>query len=440
MTKRAKWVAGLATMLVAVTVGALTLGRGRLFSRPASPTDSAGARSTTMDMPGMQGGSMDMPGMDMGAAGATVRLAAADIRTFGITFATVEVRPLSRAIRAVGSVDFDETRMVYVAPKFGGWAESLHVDFTGQPVREGQPLLEVYSPELVSAQEELLLAADMARSVGRSRVEDVAKGASDLLESARRRLSYWEISDAQIGEILETGRVRRTLALHSPASGIVMTKNVVEGQAFQPGERLYMIADLAEVWINAEVFEEDAAALHDGMRADITIAALPGLTYSGRVAYVYPTFQEKTRSMKVRITVRNPNGRLKPGMYGTVTFVAELGPVLTVLASAVLQTGRRAIAFVDMGNGEMMPHELMLGRRGGEFIEVVAGLEAGQRVVTSAQFLLDSESNLAEVMKAMMAQMNTSDMGAMDMEGMDMPGPKKTPMDSMAMPGMKRER
>jgi Cu(I)/Ag(I) efflux system membrane fusion protein len=393
-------------------------------------------------MPGMQGGSMDIPGMDM-TGGATVRIRPADIQTFGITFGTVEVRPLASTLRAVGSVDFDETRVVYVAPKFGGWAESLHVNFTGQPVRRGQPLLDVYSPDLVSAQEELLLAANLSKSVGQSRVENVAQDADALLESARRRLGYWDISDAQIAEILETGRVRRTLTLHSPASGIVMTRSVVQGQAFRPGDPLYMIADLSRVWVIAEVFEEDAALLRNGMQTDITIAALPGRVFGGRVEYVYPTLQEKTRSMKARIAVPNPNGQLKPGMYGSVTFTADLGPLLAVPASAVLQTGRRAIAFVDMGSGELMPHELTLGRRGGDYFEVLDGLAEGQRVVTSAQFLLDSESNLAEVMKAMMAQMNTSDMGSMDMpgmEGMDMGGSSAPPADSARMPGMRRGR
>jgi RND family efflux transporter MFP subunit len=353
----------------------------------------------------------------------TIRLRAADVGTFGITFGTVDVRPLDKTIRAVGLVEFDETRMAYVAPKFGGWVERLHVDFTGQPVRRGQALLDVYSPELVTAQEELLLAARMAETVGDSQVEDVAAGSRDLLESARRRLRYWDISDAQIERLLETGEVRKTLTLYAPVSGIVMEKDVFEGQAYQPGKNLYMIADLSEVWVSAEVFEADAALVSDGMPAEITVAALPGRTLSGRVEYVYPTLEDRTRSMRARIALANPGGRLKPGMYATVRFTAELGERLTVPASAVLYSGERAIVFADLGGGELMPHEVELGVRGGDFVQVVSGLEPGQRVVTSAQFLLDSESNLAEVMRAMVAQMNLSDMEGMDSGGQGMAPP-----------------
>ena len=374
---------------------------------------------------GMDAGGSETPATDMGGmtGNGTIRLRAGEVGTFGITFGTVDVRPLDKTIRAVGLVEFDETRMAYVAPKFGGWVERLHVDFTGQPVRRGQALLDVYSPELVTAQEELLLAARMAETVGDSRVEDVAAGSRDLLESARRRLHYWDISDAQIERLLETGEVRKTLTLYAPVSGIVMEKDVFKGQAYQPGKNLYMIADLSEVWVNAEVFEADAALVSDGMPAEITVAALPGRTLSGRVEYVYPTLEDRTRSMRARIALANPGGRLKPGMYATVRFTAELGETLTVPASAVLHSGERAIVFVDLGGGELMPHEVQLGVRGGDFVQVVSGLEPGQRVVTSAQFLLDSESNLAEVMRAMVAQMNLSDMEGMDSGGQGMAPP-----------------
>jgi multidrug efflux pump subunit AcrA (membrane-fusion protein) len=397
-----------------------------------------------------EGGMAGMGGMAMSMDG-SVRLSAEDVRTFGITFGTAEVRSLQKAIRTTGLVEFDETRMAYVAPKFGGWAERLHVDFTGEPVRAGQPLLDVYSPDLVTAQEELLLAARMAESVGGSAVEGVADGARDLLESAKRRLRYWDIPEAEIRRILETGEVRRTLTLHAPVSGIVMEKGVVQGQAFRPGTNLYMIADLSTVWVNAEVFEADAALVREGMPAEIRVAALPGRVFTGRVEYVYPTVGERTRSMKARISLPNPRAELKPGMYATVTFAADLDEALAVPASAVLHTGERAVAFVDMGSGRLMPHELTLGMRGEDHVQVLDGLDPGQRVVTSAQFLLDSESNLAEVMKAMMAQMNMSDMGGMEMDtgsmemegtgGMAIPGDSMAPMDTgdSAMPDTTRE-
>jgi len=389
-------------------------------------------------MEGMNGGGMETQGMDMGGMSmdGTIRLTAGEVATFGITFGTVDVRPLEKTIRTVGMVEFDETRMAYVAPKFGGWVERLHVDFTGQPVRQGQPLLDVYSPELVMAQEELLLAARMAETVDRSRVEEVAAGSRDLLESARRRLRYWDISDEQIERLLETGEVRKTLTLYAPVSGIVMEKDVFEGQAYQPGKNLYMIADLSEVWVNAEVFEADASLMREGMAAEITVAALPERTFNGWVEYVYPTVKSRTRSMWARVALANPGAQLKPGMYATARFTFRAGDVLTIPASGVLYSGERAVAFVDMGGGEIMPYELELGVRGGDYVEVVSGVEPGRRVVTSAQFLLDSESNLAEVMRAMMAQMNISDMGGMDMggmEGMDTGGPGS--MEGMEMGG-----
>ena len=434
MTRKIKIfsVAGATALVLAVALG-------MALSNPSRQDDDremAGMPATS-GMKGMDSAAdmSGMSGMDMGGVGATgaVRLSARDVATFGITFGSVDVRPLARTVRAVGLVQFDETRMAYVAPKFGGWAERLHVDFTGQLVRAGQPLLDVYAPELVTAQEELLLAAAMLDSVGGSRLDDVTGAAADLFASSRRRLEYWDISEEQIGRLLETREVRKTLTLHAPVSGVVMEKDVFAGQAFQPGANLYMIADLSEVWVNAEIFEADAPLVREGMRAEVTVEALPGRTLSGRIEYVYPTLEDRTRSMRARIALANPGARLKPGMFATVRLTASLGEVLTLPASAVLYSGERAVAFVDMGGGSLMPHELELGLRGGDFVQVLSGVEPGQRVVTSAQFLLDSESNLAEVMRAMMAQMNMSDMGQMEMDGMDMGGSGS--MGDMDMPG-----
>lgn len=356
--------------------------------------------------------------VEMGEEG-TIRLTPDQIRTFGVTFGTVERRPIERTIRAVGLVALDETRVAVVAPKIGGWVEQLHVDFIGKPVSRGAPLLEIYSPELVSAQEELLLAASLESHVGASGVEGVAAGGRDLFDSARRRLRYWDISESQIDELLRTGRVRKTLTLHAPVSGVVLEKSVFEGQAIQPGETLYKIADLSEVWIEAEIFEADLALVHEGMGATVTFAGLPGLTYAGRVEYVYPTLEERSRSMRARIALPNPGGRIRPGMFATVVLEKALGETLTIPRSAVLRAGDKAVAFVDMGGGSLMPHELTLGLEGDEVVEVLAGVEPGARVVTSAQYLLDSESNLAEVMNAMMAQMGTADIGHHAMPGVE---------------------
>lgn len=365
-------------------------------------------------MEGMQ--SMEMGGMEM-STGGSVRLTADQIRTFGVTFGSAEVRPLQNEVRTVGIVSFDETRMARVAPKFGGFIERLYVDFTGEPVRRGQPLMEIYSPELVAAQEELLLAARLDRSLGESAVPGVPAGSSNLLEAAVRRLRLWDISQAQIEQILKTGEVRKSLTLYSPATGIVVEKNVLQGQAIQPGQTLYTIADLSEVWVEAELREAAAGQVRVGSDAVVELSAFPGRPISGRVEYIYPTLQAEARTLKARIAIPNPDGRIKPGMYATVRFTTPTDSALTVATSAVLRTGDRALVFVDMGGGELTPHEVETGRITGGYTEILSGVEPGQRVVTSAQYLLDSESNMAEVMKSMIGMTGE----AMEM---DMPMPE----------------
>jgi Cu(I)/Ag(I) efflux system membrane fusion protein len=379
-------------------------------------------------MEGMEG--MDMGGMNMSMDG-SVHLTADQIRTFGITFGTAEQRALESGVRTVGIVNFDETRLAQVAPKFGGFVERLYVDFTGKPVRAGQPLAEIYSPELVAAQEELLLAAGLDASLGESSVPGVSAGRSNLAEAAIRRLRLWDISDAQIKQILRTGKVRRTLTLHAPVSGVVIEKPVVRGQAVQPGQTMYTIADLSEVWVEAEIREQDAGSVQEGSAATVELNAFPGRPLRGRVEYVYPTLESESRTLKARVAIPNADGRIKPGMYATVRFSTPSRPALTVPSSAVVYTGERAVVFVDMGGGKLMPHEVEVGRVAGDQTEILAGVEPGQRVVTSAQYILDSESNMAEVMKSMMGMMGEGmemegmDMGGMDMKGMKMPGKER---------------
>lgn len=375
------------------------------------------ARNDTSGMQGMAG----MEGMNMTSDGA-VQLTTNQISQFGITFGTVEMRTLESEVRTVGVVNLDETRVVQVALKFSGFVERLHVDFTGQPVRRGQPLLAVYSPELVAAQEELLIARQLERTMDQTAVPGVPTGSSNLLAASRRRLRLWDISDAQIDEILRTGDVQRTLTLHSPVSGVVVEKNVVRGQAIQSGQSLYTIANLSEVWVEAELREADVGTVRVGSRATVELTAFPGRPFTGRVDYIYPTLAEASRTLKARITVGNLDGRLKPGMYATVRMTTPTRTALTAPASAVIRTGERTMVFVDMGGGRLMPHEVETGRTGVDYVEVLAGVEPGQRVVTSAQFLLDSESNLGEVMKAMMGMSGTGSMEGMDMPGMDMKG------------------
>ena len=417
-TKRL-WAAGVAIIIA--------LGATWLVSDALDGDEGARGQARTVDVDDMAG--MDMGGMSTTGDG-SVRLTADQIRTFGITFGTVEERVLQDDVRTVGIVNFDETRMATVTPKFSGYIERLYVDFTGQPVRAGQPLVEIYSPELVAAQEELLLAVRLEADLSQSTVPGVPARSSNLVAAARQRLRLWDISSAQIEQVLETGRARRTLTLYAPVSGIVVEKNVLAGQAVQAGQSLYTIADLSEVWVEAELREADAGLVQEGDPATVELAAFPGRPLTGRIEYVYPTLQSEARTLKARIAIPNVDGRIKPGMYATVRLRAPGRTALTVPTSAILNTGERRVVFVDMGGGQLMPHEVEIGRVAGDHAEVLAGLEPGQRVVTSAQYLLDSESNLGEVMRSMMGTMNMSDMEGMDASGADMKG--------MDMPGMER--
>ncbi len=409
-------VAGVVILIAAI--GLMT--RGKQARQQSTVTRAPGISSTQ----GMQG----MAGMSASQDG-SVSLTAAQVRQFGVTFGTADVRPLTMETRTTGTVTFDETRIAQVAPKFGGFVEHLYVNYTGQPVRRGQPLLDIYSPELVAAQQELLLAGQLERDIGRSAVPGVPGNNTDLVAAVKRRLQLWDISEGQIDQILRTGQVRRALTLFAPSSGVVVEKKVLQGQSIMSGEVLYTIADLSDVWVDVQLREADAASVQPGSGASIEVAGLPGRTFSGRVAYVYPTLDSASRAVRARVVVANPGGVLKPGMYATVRLTTPSRSALTVPSSAVLRTGERNVVFVEMQNGQLKPQEVTLGRTAGDYTEILSGLEPGQRVVTSAQFLLDSESNLGEVMKAMVGQMASGDVGKMkDMPGMSMPakpGPRR---------------
>ncbi|MEO6447001.1 MAG: efflux RND transporter periplasmic adaptor subunit [Gemmatimonadaceae bacterium] len=354
-----------------------------------------------------------MAGMDMSGDG-SVMLSSEQIRHFGVTFGEVASRALSDEVRTVGSVMADETRITSVTPRFAGYVERLYVNATGQSVRRGQALADVYSPELLAAQEELLVAQRLQERVGETSVPGIPSAGGGLLDAARQRLRLWEVSDAQIDEVLRTGRPRRTITLHAPASGVVTVKDVVQGQAFQAGTSLYTITDLSRVWLEAQLRATDAALVREGSLAELQLAGVPGETFYGRVTFVYPDVDVESRTLRARIVLANPAGRLRPGMYATVRITTSERRALTVPRSAVIQTGERAVVFVDMGGGRLMPHEVRLGRAGGDFNEVLDGVEAGQRVVTSAQFLLEAESSLADVMRSMVGMgAAAGDMGDM---------------------------
>jgi membrane fusion protein, copper/silver efflux system len=347
-------------------------------------------------------------------AGRPVTLTPSEAQRIGVTYAPAVVGPFGKEVRTVAQVTFDETTVKTIAPKIDGWVEQLIVNATGQYVTRGQPLLTIYSPMLVSAQEELLLAKRLQSDVAGAS-SDARNSASDLLMSARRRLAYWDIPESEIAEVERSGEVRKTLTLRASAGGYVLEKNVLAGQKIMGGEALYKVADLSTVWVEGEVFEQDLAAVRLGQTVHADLDAFPGEQRIGRISYVYPTLNSDTRTVRIRVVLPNTDLQLKPGMYATIRIAgAERANVLTVPRSAVLSTGERSIVFVQDANGQLTPREVTLGASNDERIEVLRGLAAGETVVASATFLIDAESNLGTALG-----------GMGNMPGMDVTTPPK---------------
>lgn len=355
-----------------------------------------------------------------GSSARPVTLSDADARRIGVTFAAVTLAALDREVRTVGQIALDETRVSAIAPKIDGWVERLYVNSTGQPVAAGQPLLTIYSPMLVTAQEELLLARRLQGEVA-SAEGATTQRAADLVASARRRLAYWDIAPSEIAEVERTGAVRKTMTLRAPAGGYVLEKNVLAGQKIMAGDALYRVADLSAVWVEGEVFEQDLASVRVGQTVRAELQALPGEHRTGRIAYVYPTLNPETRTVRVRVVLPNRDLALKPGMYATLRITAGArDPVLTVPRSAVLSTGERSIVFVRDAGGALAPREVALGASNDERVEILRGVRAGETVVASATFLVDAESNLGTALG-----------GMGDMPGMELTTPPK-PLDGAA--------
>ena len=322
-------------------------------------------------------------------------------RRIGVTYAPVTFGAMASEIRTVAQVTYDETRVRSISPKIDGWVEQLFVNYTGQPVAVGQPLLTIYSPMLVTAQQELLLAGKLGRSVAEAE-GDARRGVSELREAARRRLQYWDISDAQIDRLEETGNVTRTMTLRSSVPGVVVQKNVLEGQRIMAGEALYQVADLSVVWLEGEVFERDLSSVRLGQRVSAQFDALPGETRAGRIAYLYPTLNPDTRTARVRVAFSNPGLKLKPGMYGTIRVEGQMGkPGLLVPRSAVLETGERSLVFVRLKDGRLEPRAVTIGLSTDTQTQILSGLAVGDTVVKSATFLVDAESNLGSALGGM---------------------------------------
>jgi Cu(I)/Ag(I) efflux system membrane fusion protein len=319
----------------------------------------------------------------------------------GVKIGTVEKKSLEKLIRTVGRIDYDEKRIFTVSPKIGGWIEDLFVDFTGRFVRKGEPLLTIYSPELVSTQEEYLLALHAREQWSKSPFPEVSGSGKLLAESAQRRLKLWDISDEQIQALQESGQVQKTLTLYSPFSGVVLEKMVNRGMYVMPGATLYRLGDLSVVWLIADIYEYELPLIRLGQQAAIRLSYLAGEVFSGKAVYIYPYLDPQTRTAKVRFEFSNPTGRLKPEMFAEVEIKIRLGTRPAIAEGAVIDTGVRKIVIVAKGAGYFEPREVQLGTKVEGYYEVIAGVKLGERVVTSANFLIDSESKLKEAIGGM---------------------------------------
>ena len=323
-----------------------------------------------------------------------VKISVEKIQKLGVRTEAAALRELTRTVRAVATVQANERRLYTVTPKFEGWIQQLYVDTTGQAVKKGDALMDVYSPELITAQQEYLIATRGVQMVADGS-PDVRAEMQRLVESALQRLRNWDISEIELQRLQREGKVRQYITFRSKANGVVLEKPSIEGKRFIPGEVLYQIADLSSVWILADVFEQDLGMVHQGQMATIRVDAYPDKVFNGEVAFIYPKVTPETRTAIVRIKLPNPEGLLKPAMYARVEFASfhSKDKVLAVPDSAVLDSGTRRLVLVDLGEGQFEPRTVKLGLHADGYAEVLGGLKAGEAVVVKANFLIDAESN-----------------------------------------------
>lgn len=335
------------------------------------------------------------------SAPGAVEISPARQQLMGITTARAEYRSLDKTIRTVGNVTLDETRLANVHVKVNGWIQRVFVDYTWQQVKKGDPLFTLYSPELLASEQEYLLALKAERELGGSSFREVAAGGKSLLEASRRRLALWDLTEEQIRQLEETGQAQREVTFYSPLSGYVLERKAFPNQYITPETEVYRLADLNTVWVQADIYEPEIPDVSLGQEAALTMESLPGQTVRGRLVYIYPEVKPDTRTLTVRMEFPNPDLRLKPGLFVNVELRRPLGRLLTVPVDAVLDSGRRQIVFVDRGNGMFEPREVRLGERTETALAILRGLRAGEKVVTRANFLLDSESNLRQAIAGM---------------------------------------
>jgi RND family efflux transporter MFP subunit len=353
----------------------------------------------------------------------TVRIDPVTRQNMGIRLGRVEKRQLAKTIRTFGTVTYDETGLYSVNTKFNGWIETLYVDFLGEKVEKGQALFDIYSPDLLTAQQEYLIAIQQHDS----RQKNSRKGNDRLLDASRTRLAYWDLTDAQITQLETAGEIQKTITIFSPASGVVIKKNALKGHYVKAGEHQYEIADLSTVWVDVDIYEYELPWVHKGMAAEMDLAYIPGKRYSGDVLFIYPFLDPKTRTARLRLSFPNPDNALKPGMYANVTLQSALPEKrLVVPQEAVIDSGVRKRVFVSREKGKYEAREVTLGVEGNDYMfEVIEGLAEGEEIVVSGQFMLDSESRLKEAIAKMLevrSKGGANDADDLDMDGLTMEG------------------
>ena len=407
-TYRNVFVVGIVTISVIVGVAV-----GFFTSQEMKANEMKRTSMNEMDMKSMDKNVQDMegmPGMPITSSG-VVAIPAVARQLIGVRSAPVTYASLGQEIRAVGTVGYDERGLTQVTVKTSGWVREVFVDSIGRPVHKGEPLFTLYSPDLLATQDEYLLAVKMQAQLATSPLAEVKANAGSLVASSRERLHLWDVTDRQITALERRGSAEPVLTVYAPSSGIVLKREALPGKYVEPGTTLYEVADLSTVWISADIYESEVAAVRLNQPALVTFAAYPGDTFRGNVSYVYPSLNTETRTVRVRVELPNPGLKLKPGMYGNVTLQTEAVHTLIVPKEAVLETGLRQLVFLDRGQGRYEPASVKLGRRSQDDVEVLEGLKEGDRIVTSANFLLDAESKLASAssMQAMMGRIGMAD-------------------------------
>lgn len=413
-------------VIVLLALGAW-LTTGRVRQQPQAPDETPPSTNlhAKKETQGMQGGAM-APSQNIGPAQAYAMVAPLKQQLIGVKTMAVEKRPMETIVRAVGRVDYDEQRVAYVNLRISGWVEKLFVDYTGQVVQKGQPLLTLYSPDLVATQDEYLLALRVRDKVEDSPIPEVRQQADQMVEAARDRLRLWTLTDKQVDELARQGKAQTYVTIYSPIRGYVIDKKVFKGGFVQPEMTLYTIADLSTVWVNAEIYEYEVPFVQMGQPATVTFASYPGEQFHGRVSYIYPYLNKDARTVKVRLDLPNPDFRIKPDMYGDVLVNVDRGSKVAIPEQAVLDSGMRTLVFVVRGEGLFEPRAVKLGPKVGSYYEVREGVTQGDVVVTSGNFLIDSESKLMAATNMMGAlgmggiRMEQAQMGEMDMGGMEM--------------------